>query len=55
MRMNKIITAESTLNNIRALCAERDRKEQERLRANRLDREKKKLLKKKEYRAQTVF
>ncbi len=37
--MNKTITAESTLNNIRALCAERDRKENERLRANRLDME----------------
>jgi len=35
--MNKTNTAETTLNNIKSLCAERDRKERERLRANRLD------------------
>ena len=33
--MNKNNTTESTLNNIRAMCAERDRKERDRLRANR--------------------
>lgn len=44
--MNKTITAESTLNNIRSLCAERDRKEQERLRANRLDMEKREVAEK---------
>lgn len=37
--MNKTITADTRLKNIKSLCAERDRKEHERLRANRLDME----------------
>lgn len=40
--MNKTISAETRLNNIKSLCAERDRKEHERLRANRLDMERRK-------------
>ena len=34
--MNKTNTTETTLNNIRSMCAERDRKEQSILEANRL-------------------
>lgn len=34
--MNKTNTSESTLNMIKSVCAERDRKERDRLRANRL-------------------
>lgn len=34
--MNKTNTAEVILNNIKSVCAERDRKERERLRANRI-------------------
>ncbi len=37
--MNKTITAEQRLNNIKSLCAERDRKERDKLRANRLERD----------------
>lgn len=36
--MNKTNTAESTLNMIKSVCAERDRKERDRLRANRQER-----------------
>lgn len=39
--MNKTNTSESTLNMIKSVCAERDRKERDRLRANRLVREQK--------------
>lgn len=35
--MNKTNTAESTLNMIKSVCAERDRKERSRLRSNRLE------------------
>lgn len=35
--MNKTNTAETTLKSIKSVCAERDRKERERLRANRLE------------------
>lgn len=38
--MNKTNSANSTLNMVKSVCAERDRKEQDRLRANRLEREK---------------
>ena len=38
--MNKTNTTETTLNNIRSMCAERDRKEQSILEANRLERAK---------------
>lgn len=38
--MNKINTAESTLNTIKSVCAERDRKERDRLRANRIEMDK---------------
>ncbi len=38
--MNKTNTAESTLNMIKSVCAERDRKEHDRLRASRLEMEK---------------
>lgn len=38
--MNKTNTTESTLNMIKSVCAERDRKERDRLRANRLEMEK---------------
>lgn len=38
--MNKTNTAESTLNMIKSVCAERDRKERDRLRANRLEMDK---------------
>lgn len=38
--MNKTNTTESTLNIIKSLCADRDRKERDRLRANRLKMEK---------------
>lgn len=37
--MNKNITAEQRLNNIKSLCTERDRKERDTLRANRLERD----------------
>ncbi len=37
--MNKTNTVETTLKSIKSMCAERDRKERERLRANRLDME----------------
>lgn len=39
--MNKTNTSESTLNMIKSVCAERDRKERDRLRANRLAMEQK--------------
>ncbi len=39
--MNKTITAEQRLNNIKSSCAERDRKERQRLRANRLNMDRK--------------
>lgn len=39
--MNKTNTAESTLNMIKSVCAERDRKERDRLRANRIEMNKK--------------
>ena len=39
--MNKTNTTESTLNMIKSVCAERDRKERDRLRANRLAMEQK--------------
>ncbi len=39
--MNKNITAEQRLNNIKSSCAERDRKERQRLRANRLNMDRK--------------
>lgn len=35
--MNKTNTTETTLKNIRSMCAERDRKEQSILRSNRLE------------------
>ena len=35
--MNKTNTTESTLNMIKSVCAERDRKESDRLRANRIE------------------
>lgn len=38
--MNKTNTAESKLNMIKSVCAERDRKERDRLRANRLEMDK---------------
>ena len=38
--MNKTNTAESSLNMIKSVCAERDRKERDRLRANRLEMDK---------------
>ena len=38
--MNKTNTTESTLNMIKSVCAERDRKERDRLRANRLEMDK---------------
>lgn len=38
--MNKTNTSESTLNMIKSVCAERDRKEHNRLRANRLEMDK---------------
>lgn len=38
--MNKTNTIESTLNTIKSVCAERDRKERDRLRANRLEMDK---------------
>lgn len=38
--MNKTNTTESTLNTIKSVCAERDRKERDRLRANRLEMDK---------------
>lgn len=38
--MNKTNTSESTLNMIKSVCAERDRKELDRLRANRLEMDK---------------
>lgn len=38
--MNKTNTANSTLNMIKSVCAERDRKERDRLRANRLEMDK---------------
>ena len=38
--MNKNNTTETTLNSIKSLCAERDRKEHDRLRANRLEMDK---------------
>ena len=38
--MNKINTTGSTLNMIKSVCAERDRKERDRLRANRLEMDK---------------
>lgn len=38
--MNKTNTTESTLNMIKSVCAERDRKERDRLRASRLEMEK---------------
>lgn len=38
--MNKTNTAESTLNMIKSVCAERDRKERDRLRANRREMDK---------------
>lgn len=38
--MNKTNTSESTLNMIKSVCAERDRKEHDRLRANRLEMDK---------------
>lgn len=38
--MNKTNTTESTLNTIKSLCAERDRKERSRLRSNRLEMDK---------------
>lgn len=38
--MNKTNTTNSTLNMIKSVCAERDRKERERLRANRLEMDK---------------
>lgn len=38
--MNKTNTTDSTLNMIKSVCAERDRKERDRLRANRLEMEK---------------
>ena len=37
--MNKTNTTKSTLNMIKSVCAERDRKERDRLRANRLEME----------------
>lgn len=37
--MNKTNTTESALNVIKSMCAERDRKENDRLRASRLERE----------------
>lgn len=37
--MNKTNTTESTLNTIKSLCAERDRKERSRLRSNRIERD----------------
>lgn len=40
--MNKTNTTESTLNMIKSVCAERDRKEHDRLRARRLEMEKRK-------------
>ena len=40
--MNKTNTTESTLNTIKSVCAERDRKECDRLRANRQEMEKRK-------------
>ena len=39
--MNKTNTTESTLNMIKSVCAERDRKERDRLRANRIEMDKK--------------
>ncbi len=39
--MNKTNTTNSTLNMIKSVCAERDRKERDRLRANRLEMDKK--------------
>ncbi len=39
--MNKTITAEQRLKNIKSSCAERDRKERQRLRANRLNMDRK--------------
>ncbi|MCM1049645.1 MAG: hypothetical protein NC433_14610 [Clostridiales bacterium] len=39
--MNKTITAEERLNNIKSACAERDRKERNKLMANRLDMDRK--------------
>lgn len=38
--MNKTNTTESTLNMIKSVCAERDRKERDRLRANRIEMDK---------------
>lgn len=38
--MNKTNTSESTLNMIKSVCAERDRKERDRLRANRIEMDK---------------
>lgn len=38
--MNKTNTSESTLNMIKSVCAERDRKERDRLKANRIEMEK---------------
>lgn len=38
--MNKTNTTDSTLNFIKSVCAERDRKERDRLRANKLEMEK---------------
>ena len=38
--MNKTNTTESTLNMIKSVCAERDRKERDRLMANRMERDK---------------
>ena len=39
--MNKTNTTESTLNMVKSVCAKRDRKERDRLRANRLEMDKK--------------
>lgn len=38
--MNKTNTTKSTLNSIKSVCAERDRKERDRLRANRIEMDK---------------
>lgn len=38
--MNKTNTTQSTLNMVKSVCAERDRKERDRLRANRLEMDK---------------
>ena len=52
--MNKNNTTETTLNNVRSLCAERDCKERDRLRASRLEIKKEKKQKGEDCRIQTA-